>query len=72
MNKHKVYHIDNFTEMPDMIDRLIEAIYSLDEDADLTGAPTSIKELVDPEGLLVEKLKDLRDFCYEGVEEWTD
>ena len=58
--------------MPEMIDRLIEAIYSLDDDADLSHAPTKIKELADPEGLLVEKLKDLRDFCYEGVEEWVD
>ena len=72
MNKHKVYHIDNFTEMPDMIDRLIEAIYSLDNDADLTGAPDKIRALADPEGLLIEQLKDLRDFCYEGVEELTD
>lgn len=72
MNKHKVYHIDNFTQMPEMIDRLIEAIYSLDDDADLSHAPTKIKELSDPEGLLVEQLKELRDFCQEGVEEWVD
>lgn len=72
MNKHKVYHIDNFTDLPDMIDRLIEAICSLDDDADLTGAPVKVKALADPEGLLVEQLKELRDFCHEGVEEWTD
>lgn len=72
MNKHKVYHIDNFTDLPDMIDRLIEAIYSLADDGDLTGAPDKVKALADPEGLLVEQLKDLRDFCQDGVVEWED